>query len=159
MLGCAFLIFFLLFTLIPHEALALVIVIFRVFTFIGEVLAIAAWTVVKALWFVTAKAARLTGRDVYLAATFLYFLTTELLRGAPDDQAEDAGADEDEHDDALYEVALTLLGLPRDFTRAALDAAYKKAIRKAHPDAGGSIADAQAVNVARDLLLLRLRAA
>ena len=102
----------------------------------------------------------LAGRGVRLAVIFLTFLASEALRG--DDPAEEARAEEDggtagdpDHDDDgdLYQAALTLLGLPPTFTRAELDAAFKQAIKKAHPDAGGSVDQAQAVNMARDLLL------
>lgn len=100
------------------------------------------------------------GRGVRLAAVFLYFLIAEWLRGeeAPQEQGfddqDEADADpDDSDDDDLYQAALTLLGLPPRFTRAELDAAFKAAIKKAHPDAGGSDDQAQAVNAARDLLL------
>lgn len=54
-----------------------------------------------------------------------------------------------------YAQAAALLGLPRDFNEAALKAAYRAAIRKAHPDAGGSAAAAQAVIAAHDLIRQR----
>lgn len=96
------------------------------------------------------RMARLAGRSAWMAGIFAYFLAAEILRGdEPEGSA--AGAEDDDAD--LYQAALTLLGLPPRFTRAELDAAFKKAIRKAHPDAGGSVGQAQAVNTARDLLL------
>ena len=52
-----------------------------------------------------------------------------------------------------WEPACQLLGLPVEgFTKAQLSHAYRKAIRKAHPDLGGSPARAKAINIARDLL-------
>ncbi|TXL75139.1 hypothetical protein FHP25_14740 [Vineibacter terrae] len=54
-----------------------------------------------------------------------------------------------------YLEALSLLGLPGDFTRADFNRAYKGAIRKAHPDTGGSKEKAQAVNTARDCVARR----
>lgn len=51
-----------------------------------------------------------------------------------------------------YILALGALGLPANFTQVELSRAYKIAIRKAHPDLGGSHEKAQAVNTARDLL-------
>jgi len=46
-----------------------------------------------------------------------------------------------------------LFGLALIFTREELGRAYKKAIRKAHPDLGGSVEAAQELNVARDLIM------
>lgn len=99
----------------------------------------------------------LAGRGARLAMIFLTLLASEALRGddpVEDEEDDGAAGDPDSDDDAdLYQAALTLLGLPPTFTRAELDAAFKQAIKKAHPDAGGSVDQAQAVNMARDLLL------
>lgn len=54
-----------------------------------------------------------------------------------------------------YAQALALLGLAQDCSEPALKAAYRAAIRKAHPDAGGSAAAAQAVIAAHDLIRQR----
>lgn len=143
----------------------------KIFAEVGAVLLIGLWAVIRflymaqwmavlailraALWLLVQLA-----RGTWLAMIFLNFLASEALRG--DDPAEEARAekdggdagDADSNDDAdLYQAALTLLGLPPKFTRAELDAAFKAAIKKAHPDAGGSVDQAQAVNMARDLLL------
>lgn len=89
-------------------------------------------------------------RGVRLGAIFLYFLIAEVLGG---DEQDAAHRDEqEESDEDLVKAALLLLGLPPHFTRTELDAAYKQAIKKAHPDTGGSAEQAQAVNAARDLL-------
>tara|TARA_R110000868_G_scaffold37198_3_gene131835 strand:- start:360 stop:545 length:186 start_codon:yes stop_codon:yes gene_type:complete len=53
----------------------------------------------------------------------------------------------------LLADALLLLGLTPGFKQEDLERAYKRAIRAAHPDAGGSAAQAAAVNVARDLII------
>ncbi len=90
-------------------------------------------------------------RGVRLGAIFLYFLIAELLGGEEQDAAH--GDEQEESDEDLVKAALLLLGLPPHFTRTELDAAYKRAIKKAHPDTGGSAEQAQAVNAARDLLL------
>lgn len=56
-----------------------------------------------------------------------------------------------------WEAACELLGLsPDTVTKAGLSRAYRKAIRAAHPDLGGSPARAKAVNIARDLIRERL---
>lgn len=52
-----------------------------------------------------------------------------------------------------YELAIRLLGLAPGFTQASLRQAYKRAIRTAHPDSGGSSQAAQAVNGAYALIL------
>tara|TARA_R100000935_G_scaffold58898_1_gene99278 strand:+ start:4985 stop:5500 length:516 start_codon:yes stop_codon:yes gene_type:complete len=52
-----------------------------------------------------------------------------------------------------WEPACQLLGLPVEgFTKAQLSRAYRKAMRTAHPDLGGSPARAKAINIARDLI-------
>ncbi|GLP88069.1 J domain-containing protein [Tritonibacter mobilis] len=53
--------------------------------------------------------------------------------------------------------ACKLLGLPVEgFTKAQLSRAYRKAMRKAHPDLGGSPSHAKAINIARDLIRKQL---
>ena len=52
--------------------------------------------------------------------------------------------------------ALHILGLGRDAQEADIIAAHRKKMQKAHPDRGGSTAEASRLNAARDLLL-RLR--
>lgn len=54
-----------------------------------------------------------------------------------------------------YEAALMELGLSAVFTEPEFVAAYRRAIRTAHPDAGGSTVRAQRVNSARDLIRAR----
>lgn len=95
----------------------------------------------------------LAGRGAWLGAVFLYFLICEVLRGEGADEQEAAHENAEASDGELVEAAMTLLGLAPGFTRAELDAAFKAAIKQAHPDAGGSIAHAQAVNAARALLI------
>lgn len=102
--------------------------------------------------------ARLGWRGLVMGGLFLGLLIQEWWRGpAYEDEEEDESADEDEEEDESPEAscaaARTLLGLKPDFTRAALNRAYKKAMKSAHPDAGGSTRKAQAVNAARELLM------
>jgi IS5 family transposase len=54
-----------------------------------------------------------------------------------------------------YEQALMLLGLGDDLTRASFEAAYRRAMMKAHPDRGGTKEWAQALNAARRVIRLR----
>ena len=89
-----------------------------------------------------------------LGFTFAVLLAQEWWRGPPPDEAEE---DEEEEDRASsvaddYEQALGVLGLAPGFTREALRLAYRRAIRSAHPDAGGSQARAQEINAAHDVL-------
>jgi hypothetical protein len=128
--------------------------------FLVLVIRVAVVTIAKITWFLTKPLLRLTWRGLCFCAVFLCFFMIELLRGArsADDEEPEEPAEEpeDEDEEELFAAARTLLGLPEEFSRASLDAAYKRAIRKAHPDAGGSVDAAQAVNIARELLLRRL---
>ena len=85
---------------------------------------------------------------------FLSYVAHEWCRGEPAGDCGAGDAAQDEEDEAPvrdpYAEALALLGLTVPLTLAELNKAYKRAIRKAHPDAGGSVAAAQAVNLARD---------
>lgn len=55
-----------------------------------------------------------------------------------------------------YHVALDVLGLTEPFTKAELNARYKKAIARCHPDkTGGDDREAKRVNMARDAILKR----
>jgi hypothetical protein len=93
-----------------------------------------------------------------IGTNFIFCVACEVLRGpgedAPEEQGEASGAQEEaeEADSRLYAEALALFDLKPGFTEGDLKSAYKRAIRKAHPDAGGSEEDAQTVNVARDLI-------
>ncbi len=50
-------------------------------------------------------------------------------------------------------VALSLLGLVEGASEVDIRAAHRRAMRAAHPDAGGSDAQAARLNAARDFLL------
>ena len=54
-----------------------------------------------------------------------------------------------------YADAMALLSLAPGFTQADLSRAFKRAMKTAHPDAGGSTQMAQAVNAARTLIAKR----
>ena len=54
-----------------------------------------------------------------------------------------------------YEAARQILGLPPEFTQAEFKLAYRRAMRNAHPDKGGSDRHAMLVNRARDLIRAR----
>lgn len=132
------------------------------FLFMAQWMAV--FAILRALVWLTVQLARLSARAVRLgghclafAASVLFYFLQDWLRGVRADEPAADGADEDTApgEDELFEAALRLLGLPADYTRSALNAAFKKAILKAHPDTGGSVAQAQAVNAARDILLRR----
>jgi hypothetical protein len=53
--------------------------------------------------------------------------------------------------------ARALLGVDADASIEAIQAAWRRGMATAHPDAGGSDARAQALTAARDLLLARMR--
>lgn len=106
----------------------------------------------------------LAGRGIHFSALLLYFLIDEKLRGAPDDPCSEEPDDDeyepsfdDEEDEAAaqsdLEAACALFGLALTLTREELQRAYKSAIRKAHPDLGGSVEQAQELNIARDLIM------
>lgn len=69
-----------------------------------------------------------------------------------DDHHDYGGTDHQHHADDPVETARKLLGLGPDFDRDQLNHAYKSAIRKAHPDAGGTVEQAAQINSARDVL-------
>lgn len=105
-------------------------------------------------------AVRVAARGLHLGFLFLFYFADEWRRGpqdeagAPDEEFSGAAPDDDGTSPAdAYAQALALLGLTPGFTRAALKRAYRAAIRKAHPDAGGSAQAAQAVNAAYELIL------
>lgn len=106
-----------------------------------------------------------------LGALFVFYLFDEWRRGhAGEDSADEETVDEEIADDTdertgqdreppaprdSYVDALARLGLKPGFTLDDLKRAYKRAIRIAHPDAGGSAQAAQAVNAARDVIARR----
>jgi hypothetical protein len=106
-----------------------------------------------ALWWLATDGRRHAAAGIRAAYLFTRIFWEEWQRPAGETGAEAGNAAPGEDD--LFESALTLLGLPRAFTRDELSAAYKKAIRRAHPDAGGSTEMAAAVNAARDLIIAR----
>jgi hypothetical protein len=59
-------------------------------------------------------------------------------------------------EDPADAAARALLGVARGASAAAIQAAHRDKIRAAHPDAGGSAAQAAALNAARDRLMARL---
>ena len=112
--------------------------------------------IMRALW----VALRTCGRGIRLAMLFAFFLVSEWLRPSADESDEAASQHEGEDNAAstapdAYGTALALFGLRPGFSRTALHAAYKQAIRAAHPDLGGSTEEAQAINAARDLIMRR----
>ncbi|MAY36686.1 MAG: hypothetical protein CMN84_11365 [Spongiibacteraceae bacterium] len=55
-----------------------------------------------------------------------------------------------------YQFALNVIGLTEPFTKAELNARYKRAIARCHPDkTGGDDREAKRVNMARDVILKR----
>lgn len=60
------------------------------------------------------------------------------------------------HPDAKTLDALSLLGLKPGAGREAIDQAWREAMKRAHPDAGGSPSEAARYNAARDWLLKSL---
>ena len=153
-----FLGFWLACMLCPEDVVDMGAQLCRVVRFFFMVLRVALSALADALWFVIRHLVRLLWRAAAWAALLLVYFAIELARG-PDKAEEEDEFDADPDEAELIEAARTLLGLPERYTGAMLDAAYKQAIRKAHPDAGGSVNAAQAVNLARDLLLRRLGAA
>ncbi len=100
-----------------------------------------------ALWWLATDGRRYAVAGVCAAFLFARIFWDEWHRPA-EEPGEGAGADP-------FEAALALLGLHPAFTREELVKAYKQAIRRAHPDAGGSVKQAAAINAARDLIMIR----
>jgi hypothetical protein len=107
----------------------------------------------RALWWFATIAVPIAISAAGRAALFIRIVWQELRSAehtdGADNHEDDAGPAATDH----YGDALTVLRLGTAFTREQLNTAYKIAIRKAHPDAGGSLQDAQAVNAARDIIL------
>jgi hypothetical protein len=110
------------------------------------------------LWWLLTDGRRHAAAGVRAAYLFGRILWEEWHRGEEpaftpdDDQTEPAAAGAPD----AYETALGVLGLAHGFTRDDLNTAYKRTIRRAHPDAGGSVDQATTVNVARDLILAQM---
>jgi hypothetical protein len=117
----------------------------------GALLFRALWLGMKLGW----RAGRAIINALDDAALLLWLFVQECRLGPCDEHEDGHGEDEDETAGrSLYEQACACLGLTQGFTREALQAAYKGAIVKAHPDRpGGSAERAKAINGARDLLL------
>jgi hypothetical protein len=95
-------------------------------------------------------------KGAWTGLIFLVYLAAEILCTAQEEpeeeeQQEEAGPDEDAQD--AYAAARALLGLPLSFSEDELTTAYRRAIRKAHPDTGGTAEAAQAVNAARSTVM------
>lgn len=103
-------------------------------------------------------------RYARLGLIFIGFVIMEWVKG-PDEEDAQEGDDEyyEEQNEREpeqprvdpYLASLKLFGLKPGFSRNAFDKAYKQAIRKAHPDLGGSTRDAQIVNAAREIIVRR----
>lgn len=129
--------------------------------FLGLCLREAGNLLLQAVWWLIVTGIPIAWAGIRNAALFVMIVIDELRHhdDARDDHnhgAADDGADhrDHHHDHApdLIADAMLLLGLRPGFSRDELGQAYKQAIRRAHPDAGGSAEDAAAINVARDLL-------
>ena len=126
-------------------------------------LGICAWETAKlllqAVWWVLCTGLPLAWAAGRNAVLFVMIFRDEWRHAGERDHEHDhhdAGAHHDAEDRQhghLLADALLLLGLTPGFKQEDLERAYKRAIRAAHPDAGGSAAQAAAVNVARDLII------
>jgi len=116
--------------------------------FIFECACVALLFVLRGAGIALTWACRKAARGMGLGFLFLSILIEEWRRGPEDQQA----YDDDDDDDDLYEAARDLLGLRPGFTRKAFERAYKAAMKRAHPDAGGTTAQAQKVNKARETI-------
>lgn len=91
-------------------------------------------------------------RGLSAAGLFVILLFDEWRHGGASGDEWYHADDDHDADQAAYEAAVSLLGLPPAFTHADLNRAYKINIAQAHPDRGGSHEQAQAVNTARDVV-------
>lgn len=156
-----------LWVIFSHVIAAVLPALVRGIGYLIGFLFICLWEVMKfvfraAVWLLRHGAAGLmrAGHGLRLAHLFLFYLADEWRRGPREDanaaEEEFSGAvpDDDEPSAAdAYDRALALLGLAPGFTQAALKRAYRAAISRTHPDAGGTDDAAQAVNGAYALIL------
>jgi hypothetical protein len=118
---------------------------------------IGAWWLLGQFAIATARLAVSAGHSTVLGLMLVCAVADECWRGAqeeeqPDAEQEDSAGDDEEPSPDLYAEAMALLGLAPGFDEADLKRAYKRVIRRAHPDAGGSVEEAKEVNLARDLV-------
>jgi len=85
-------------------------------------------------------------------ALLLYYTVQELRQGEVEDDLE-VESSEDAIANALVKASI-ILNLPAQFSEAEFTLAYRRAIKAAHPDKGGSAERAQAVYWARDVIKL-----
>ena len=84
-------------------------------------------------------------------ALLVWFIALEAVRGETRDEDENIFGPEPATELSGIAEACALLGLPEGgFTPDDLKRAYRRAIKQAHPDQGGSAADTRAILNARD---------
>lgn len=84
-------------------------------------------------------------------ALLLWFIALEAGRSNAQDEGDDRVGPEAARQSSGIAEACALLGLPANgFTPDDLKRAYRTAIKRAHPDQGGSAADTRAILSARD---------
>ena len=87
---------------------------------------------------------------------FMRILIAELRNPEDDHEHDDHGDDDDEFEEEYivtpYARAVHLLGLDGEFSQAEFKRAFKRAIKAAHPDQGGTEARARAVTNAREII-------
>lgn len=123
------------------------------FLFIGEVIILSLSLLGKILWVHSRRLVHMIGKAILFAG----LLIQECWRGPQEQEEEfrDEGLEDEQEQIDPYESALEILGLSPGFSRAAFSSAYKIAMRKAHPDTGGSTKAAQLVNKARAIIMRR----
>lgn len=119
--------------------------------FIGHCAAEAGKLALQLCWWALATGLPLLWTGARNAVLFFVILWDEMRadRGTGDHQENSAG--DNGHDHKLA-AALRLLGLRPGCTAGDLNSAYKRAIRAAHPDAGGNAAETATINAARDVI-------
>jgi len=126
------------------------------FEILGQVIAFAVMMVVSAVFY----AAVMGWRGLLAAGLFIGIMIDELLkdfglkRRRGEYSEEDNGDDQVPEASDLCEGARRVLGLPEEFSKGELKAAFHEAMKRAHPDAGGTVESAQKINEAREIIEL-----
>lgn len=124
------------------------------FDVLGRLIAFAVIMVITVVFYV--------GRGVFSGLVFIGIIFDELLQDwgvkrRRSEYEEELGSDEQSFDTGgdLFESACRVLELPKSFTKAELRHAFHEAMKKAHPDAGGAVEEAQKINEAREIIELQ----
>lgn len=152
-LGCAIVFYFYML----GEAYPVFKIISYPLLFIITCCVMTGWLALRGLWWLATDGRRRAAPRLRRALLFAWFLIDELVPDEPETEAPEEPQPKPQSavpPDPLRE-AFKLFGLKVDCTKEDVLRAHRAAIRKAHPDRGGSAVRAAEINAARDLIMER----